>query len=820
MHFAERGWQRDAAPLPRLRPLALHLRAPRPRDATRSTRSSTTRSRAGAHGLVHPARGAGAAGAGAAPDGHAPPGLPVRRPSTSTASSTRHVVTYLADLSRFADIYYLADCELEDGELDKMAPYTKGAWAIRHGRYDFGSYSMLATDLVGWDVIDTYDEMMLANDSCWLVQPLDAVFAKMDATDLRLVGPAGHVRGLRRPATSRSSGGRCRSTRSRSRCASWTCGATPTSSTSAPTSSSTAGGCSQDPRVPRAGSRPWPSSGTRPRSSSSTRSASRATSSSAGYHLATFVDGILPYHPVYRASAFELMAEGFPLLKRQFLYENPFSAPDLRRWKERVLEHAPDADVEAMESQPAPHRAGLEPAPQLRHPHPAATARSSCPSPRARRPSPTRTAGCPPSTTGGASPSTRAPACSAARSAPSSTPCATTRRSRRSCWRARVGSRSPAQNVVRVLHARARPARCTACGWAPSSPRRAARPTSTTRCPRATTASSSWAGPPAWRPRTSGSPAAATPGGARRQRRRARRRAHPRRRGLRRTRRRRRPAVLPRARRRRRLGSSAPRASTCSSPTRAPWPRPTAASSTGCAGSSPAAGSSSSSRGHARSTSTRSSPGRARARTSRSAVRRGPARATACPSRCSTSRTTTAASPTRARRRSRCTRRPRGGSADVLVSGSAADLADWAVLGPSGRQPRPGGARAGRRAPPPVQPTRPALADALDAALDAGPDDATTSPGAATLHAASDGHAAERVVLAIKRDLPAGRRVAGRGSLDRDRLSRPGPDQEARRARARARGARTGGRHRRRAPPSRRGTHPARGRPARARPAA
>ena len=62
------------------------------------------------------------------------------------------VVAYLRDLSRFADIYYLADCPLEPGELDKLAPYTKGRWAIRHGRYDFGSYSMLAEDLVGWDV--------------------------------------------------------------------------------------------------------------------------------------------------------------------------------------------------------------------------------------------------------------------------------------------------------------------------------------------------------------------------------------------------------------------------------------------------------------------------------------------------------------------------------------------------------------------------------------------------------------------------------------------------------------------------------------------
>ena len=39
---------------------------------------------------------------------------------------------------------------------------------------------MLARDLVGWDRLDGYDEVMLANDSCFLVRPLDEVFAEMD----------------------------------------------------------------------------------------------------------------------------------------------------------------------------------------------------------------------------------------------------------------------------------------------------------------------------------------------------------------------------------------------------------------------------------------------------------------------------------------------------------------------------------------------------------------------------------------------------------------------------------------------------------------
>ncbi len=41
---------------------------------------------------------------------------------------------------------------------------------------------MLASELVGWDVVETYDELLLVNDSCYLLRPLDEVFARMDAT--------------------------------------------------------------------------------------------------------------------------------------------------------------------------------------------------------------------------------------------------------------------------------------------------------------------------------------------------------------------------------------------------------------------------------------------------------------------------------------------------------------------------------------------------------------------------------------------------------------------------------------------------------------
>jgi hypothetical protein len=257
------------------------------------------------------------------------------------------VVAYLADLSRFADIYYLADCELAEGELERIAPHTLGAWGIRHGRYDFGSYSMLAKELVGWDVIDAYDELMLANDSCFQVQPLDQVFAKMDATtcdwwglqatyddfDERAFQTLGRRLGLdevgeqmRELSLWRYSdfihvGSYFLCYRRR---------------------------VHQDPRF-------------RKRLDDVASQSEKVTIILkyeigfsrllilAGYKLATFVDGILAYHPVYRASAFDLMREGFPLLKRQLLTENPFETPDLHRWKERVLEAAPEADVEAID---------------------------------------------------------------------------------------------------------------------------------------------------------------------------------------------------------------------------------------------------------------------------------------------------------------------------------------------------------------------------------------------------------------------------------------------------------------------------------------
>lgn len=91
-----------------------------------------------------------------------------------------YVLVYLKELARHADVFYLADCEMPKSELAKLEGIVEGAWAMRHGAYDFGSYGVLARDLVGWDALSKYDEVIFANDSAYLVKPLDKVFARMD----------------------------------------------------------------------------------------------------------------------------------------------------------------------------------------------------------------------------------------------------------------------------------------------------------------------------------------------------------------------------------------------------------------------------------------------------------------------------------------------------------------------------------------------------------------------------------------------------------------------------------------------------------------
>lgn len=92
-----------------------------------------------------------------------------------------YAVYYIKELSKLADVYYFMDVDnVKKSELAKLAPYTKGAFAKRHGKYDFGSWQELIKK-IGWKEIEKYDELVLANDSCYgPIFPLAPIFTKME----------------------------------------------------------------------------------------------------------------------------------------------------------------------------------------------------------------------------------------------------------------------------------------------------------------------------------------------------------------------------------------------------------------------------------------------------------------------------------------------------------------------------------------------------------------------------------------------------------------------------------------------------------------
>ncbi|RYU14495.1 rhamnan synthesis F family protein [Nocardioides iriomotensis] len=256
-----------------------------------------------------------------------------------------YVVAYVTELSRFADVYYLADGYLKPGELDKLAHVTKGAWAKSHGAYDFGSYSMLARDLVGWDVIDGYDELVLVNDSGFLIRPLDGVFAEMDRRTCDWWG----LQATRHDFVRHSNGGE----------------PLPLADAKA----TMIGERTMDDmdhlhvssyflafraRVHR-------DRGFRRRLDAVTRQSDKHLViykyeiglsrylMCRGFEVDTFIPDLYPFHPLYTEQYFDLLAMGFPLLKRNFLSENSRDVPDLARWKDRISAEVPDAHLEVLE---------------------------------------------------------------------------------------------------------------------------------------------------------------------------------------------------------------------------------------------------------------------------------------------------------------------------------------------------------------------------------------------------------------------------------------------------------------------------------------
>ena len=78
-----------------------------------------------------------------------------------------YVIFYLKELSKLADIIYIADCEMSEFELNKVKDYTIKTISERHGEYDFGSYKRGYIYAKENNILENYDYLILCNDSVY-----------------------------------------------------------------------------------------------------------------------------------------------------------------------------------------------------------------------------------------------------------------------------------------------------------------------------------------------------------------------------------------------------------------------------------------------------------------------------------------------------------------------------------------------------------------------------------------------------------------------------------------------------------------------------
>jgi lipopolysaccharide biosynthesis protein/CDP-glycerol glycerophosphotransferase (TagB/SpsB family) len=260
-----------------------------------------------------------------------------------------YVIVFLKELSKFSDIYYLADSDMPQAELDKLSPYVKGAWAQRHQMYDFGSYSLLAKKFVGWDKIDEYDELLLVNDSSYLVGDLSVTFAKMHDRQCDWWG--------------------LQATKGISATREKECNKFPERITIETVKNSLLSTFEDDYTYDfLVGSyflcyrrRVVSDKGFRKLLDNVKKEANKKLVIqkyeigftkyliNSGFEFDTFIDWLYPFHPIFTENHFELMRLGFPLFKRFFLTENHYRVPELHRWKNLLLDVYPETDLALIE---------------------------------------------------------------------------------------------------------------------------------------------------------------------------------------------------------------------------------------------------------------------------------------------------------------------------------------------------------------------------------------------------------------------------------------------------------------------------------------
>ena len=89
-----------------------------------------------------------------------------------------YVVIYLESLKESVDkIIFVSDCILSADELKKIDHVVFHTICEEHGEYDFGSYKRGIFFIE--NSLENYDELIILNDSCYLISSLEPIFKEM-----------------------------------------------------------------------------------------------------------------------------------------------------------------------------------------------------------------------------------------------------------------------------------------------------------------------------------------------------------------------------------------------------------------------------------------------------------------------------------------------------------------------------------------------------------------------------------------------------------------------------------------------------------------
>ncbi len=253
-----------------------------------------------------------------------------------------YVISYVKELAKFCDIYYLADSNISEKELSKLFPYVKNAWACRHGEYDFGSYARLITHYVGWDIINQYNDVLLVNDSCYLVHPLADIFSDMDSRNVDWWGLQA-TKGIAKTRYKNSNRYKKKILLTDVKSQNlvkyeneyfydFHIGSYFLSFSNKVVSSSVFNSF-----IKSIGKEQNKLNIIRKYEIGLTRLLINA-----GFSFDTYIKFLYPFHPIFTNNHFDMIKEGFPLFKRFFLTQNHYHVPNLHLWESKLISLCPE----------------------------------------------------------------------------------------------------------------------------------------------------------------------------------------------------------------------------------------------------------------------------------------------------------------------------------------------------------------------------------------------------------------------------------------------------------------------------------------------